>query len=109
VGDPHVANPTVERWFNTEAFALPAAFTYGNAPRTMSSLRSPGINNWDMAIQKWWNWQEKLRMQFRAEMFNAFNHTRLAAPNTQLESSQFGVITGAFQPRDIQMGLKLYW
>lgn len=75
----------------------------------MPNLRSPGINNWDLAIQKWWSLRERLRLQFRAEMFNAFNHPNFTAPNTAFGSPQFGTISGAFAPRDIQFGLKLYW
>lgn len=109
VGDPHLAHPTIQQWFNTGAFTLPQPFTFGNTPRTMPNLRSPGINNWDLAIQKWWSLRERLRLQFRAEMFNAFNHPNFTAPNTAFGSPQFGTISGAFAPRDIQFGLKLYW
>ena len=109
VGNPHLHHPTINQWFDTAAFALPAPFTFGNTPRTLSDLRSPGINTWDLAIQKWWTVGETLRLQFRTEMFNAFNHPNFTAPNTTFGSPQFGTITGAFPARDIQFGLKLYW
>jgi len=110
VGDPHVSNPTVDRWFNTDAFAQPDAFTFGNVPRYMPNLRAPGYNNWDLAIQKWWyGWDEKLRVQFRAEMFNAFNHTNFYAPNQFLGDGAFGKISGCFPARSLQFGLKIYW
>jgi hypothetical protein len=109
VSDPHTAHPSIDRWFNTDAFALPAPFTFGNTPRTMPNLRSPGMANWDIAIQKWWTWHEKIRTQFRTELFNAFNHTRFTGPNTAFGNPQFGTITGAFAPRDVQLALKVYW
>jgi hypothetical protein len=109
VGDPHISNPTINKWFNTAAFAQPAAYTFGNVGRTMPNLRAPGINNWDLAIQKWWNWRERLRVQFRAEMFNAFNHANFFAPDQFLPDASFGTITEADPARDIQFGLKVYW
>jgi hypothetical protein len=110
VGDPHLSNPTREQWFNTAAFAQPAAFTFGNGPRTMPSLRAPGLNNWDLGIQKWWNWRDELlRVQFRAEMFNAFNHTNFFAPDMGFGSPTFGEILSAGPARSIQAGLKIYW
>ncbi|MCI0419094.1 MAG: hypothetical protein L0312_07730 [Acidobacteria bacterium] len=109
VGDPRIPNPTVEQWFNTGAFAQPTAFTFGNVPRMMPNLRAPGQNNWDLALQKWWYWQDRFRIQFRSEFFNAFNHPNFYAPNTTFGNPAFGRITNTFLPRDIQFGAKLYW
>jgi len=108
-GDPHVSNPTIDRWFNIDAFTQPAAYTFGNVPRYMSNLRAAGLNSWDLAIQRWWNWQERIKIQFRAEMFNAFNHPNFYAPNTTFGDPGFGQVTGALPPRDIQFGLKIHW
>lgn len=109
VGDPHVSNPTIDRWFNTDAFAQPAPFTFGNVPRYMPNLRAPGYHNWDLAIQKWWRHEERLRVQFRAEMFNAFNHPNFYAPNQFLGDGSFGRISGTYPSRDVQFGVKIYW
>jgi hypothetical protein len=109
VGNPHLAHPTVQEWFNTDAFAQPENYQFGNAPRTMPNLRSPGFNNWDLTAEKWWNWSEKLRVQFRAEFYNAFNTPWLHAPDTGLGDSTFGQISVAGFARSIQMGLKVYW
>jgi len=109
VGDPHVSNPTIDRWFNVDAFAQPAPFTFGNVPRYMPNLRAPGYHNWDLAIQKWWRWEEKLRVQFRAEMFNAFNHPNFYAPNQFLGDGSFGKVSGTYPSRDVQFGVKIYW
>lgn len=46
-------------------------------------------------------------LQFRAELFNATNRTNFSAPNSDLSSSAFGTISGALDPREIQLGLKL--
>lgn len=109
IGNPKLANPTVAEWFNVAAFAQPAAYTFGNVPRTMPDLRAPGLNNWDLAIQKYFTWRERFKLQFRAEMFNAFNHAILYEPNTSFGSPTFGTITGAYAARDVQMAFKLFW
>ena len=114
VGDPKPANQSIYDWVNPEAFSQPAAFTFGNAPRTMGYLRAPGYANWDIGIHKEWNWRELLRLQFRAEFFNTFNRANFYAPTASpglsyLIPGQFGQITSAFPARDTQFALKLYW
>jgi hypothetical protein len=111
VGDPHLSNPTINEWFNTSAFVSPQPFKFGDAPRYMPNLRAPGIRNWDLGIEKWWHWQERLRVQFRGEFYDAFNNVNLFAPNQFLggPGSGFGTITSAMRPRDIQFALKIYW
>ena len=107
----HTTNPADGgiRWFNTAAYAQPAAYTFGNCSRTLGNIRAMGRNNWDMNISKEWKWQEKMRIQFRGEFFNAFNHTYLFAPDTGLPDAGFGEVTSSGPPRDIQLGLKVYW
>jgi hypothetical protein len=51
--------------------------------------------------------KESIRLQYRAEFFNVFNHTNLGAPNGSVVSSNFGRITSASAPRILQMSLKL--
>ncbi len=110
VGDPGLENRTVDRWFNTAAFAQPAPFTFGNAPRTMGYLRTMGVNNFDFSLQKYWRlWREESRLQFRGEFFNLFNRAGLYGPNTSFGDPNFGRIGQAFPARSIQFGLKLYW
>jgi hypothetical protein len=51
---------------------------------------------------------EKLRFQFRAEFFNALNHTNLGTPNRFVNTPQFGTITEAATPgREVQLGMRL--
>jgi len=109
VGDPHLSNRSVNEWFNTAAFAQPTSYTFGNVPRTMPNLRVPGRNNWDFAAEKWWNWREKIRVQFRAEFYNFFNHPSFYAPGQWFGSATFGQIISAGPARDVQAALKLYW
>jgi len=109
IGNPHLSNPTISEWFNTAAFAQPAAFTFGDGPRYMPNLRAPHLRDWDFGIEKWWHPTEWFRIQFRAEMYDAFNNVNFFAPNQTFGSPGFGQITAAERPRDIQFALKMYW
>jgi len=109
VGDPTLGNKSIYEWFNTKAFAQPAPFTFGNAPRYMGNVRAPGLEQFDIGVQKWFKFTENLKLQFRAEMFNAFNRVNFYAPDGNLTDSAFGTISASLPPRDIQFGLKLYW
>ncbi|MFN7935714.1 MAG: carboxypeptidase regulatory-like domain-containing protein [Bryobacteraceae bacterium] len=106
IGNIAAATPNRQQWFNTAAFALPSGFNYGTAGKNI--LRGPSSHNEDLSLFK--NFQlagEALRLQFRADMFNAFNATRLANPNTTHGIAQFGQISGAGAGRVVQMALKL--
>ena len=109
VGDPKPDNQSINDWISASAFAQPAAFTFGNAPRTITAVRAPRYINFDLGIQKYWNFSEARRLQFRLEMFNAFNHPNFFAPDTNLSDSTFGKISQAYPSRDIQAALKFYW
>jgi hypothetical protein len=108
IGDYHVSNQSIYQWFNPAAFQVAAPWSLGNAPRYFADLRSPGYNNWDMSIQKYFPIRESVRFQFRLDMFNAFNHVNFYKPNTFMGPG-FGTINAAWGPRQMQAALKLYW
>jgi hypothetical protein len=95
---------TLYRWFDTTAFAPNAPFTYGNAGRNL--LGGPGVANFDLAVYKNFRITENKRLQFRAEAFNAFNTPGFGVPNAQVGDPNFGTISGADRPRNLQAGLK---
>ena len=105
VGDPKVDERTVARWFNTSAFAQPAAGTYGDLGR--NTERAPGINNLDLAIFKNVDLSRGMRLQFRLESFNALNHTQFSGVSTNIANTNFGVVTSARPARINQLGVKL--
>jgi len=107
--NPVPANQTITHWINPAAFSQPDPFTFGDAPRFLSTLRAPGYINWDMGIQKWWKFTETKRFQFRLEMYNTFNHPNFFVPDSNLGDSGFGTITGAYPARSIQFAGKFYW
>jgi hypothetical protein len=109
-GDPGARPASVDpvkEWFNTAAFTQPAAFTFGNAPRFLSSPRGPGLNDWDFGISKMFRPLERLRIQFRSELFNAFNHPNFYLPNTTFGDPGFGSLNQTLPARDIQFAIKL--
>jgi hypothetical protein len=96
---------TTERWFNTAAFAVPAAFTFGNLGR--HPISGPGVANWDFGAYKNFPIRERMLIQFRAEIFNIFNHTNLALPGGTVTTAQFGRIAGtSTDARDVQLALR---
>jgi hypothetical protein len=105
VGNWHVANPTVQEWFNTAAFTPNAAYTFGDAGRNI--LRGPGMFNIDLAAHKNFQITERISAQLRVESFNLTNTPALGAPITDISNPSFGQITSAGSPRDNQIGLKV--
>jgi len=94
-------------YINTAAFTASSAYTFGNAPRTLS-LRGPGYANWDLSLFKNVPIHGRANVQFRAQAFNAFNTPLFNGPNTSFGSSNFGKITSqANFPRYIQLGLHI--
>lgn len=102
-------NQSINDWINPAAFAQPAPFTFGNAPRFFSDLRAPGYFNWDMGVQKWWHFTESKSFEFRFEMFNALNHPDFFEPDTNLGDANFGTITSAYPARSLQFAGKFYF
>ena len=91
----------------------PDAFTFGNAPRTLSSIRQPGSKNVSMSLFKEFplsRLREGTRLEFRLEAFNVFNHPNFGPADTDLGGGSFGAITFLASPsREVQLGLKLYF
>ena len=96
-------------WFSTSFFAQPAAGMFGNCG--VGTVYGPGMVDWDAGFMK--NFRignsETRRFQFRAEFTNFTNTPEFNAPNMYVNSTQFGVITGAGNPRIIQLAGKLYF
>jgi hypothetical protein len=82
-------------------------FTFGDLPR--NSIRGPGINNFDISIIKSTPIHEGKSLEFRAEFFNAFNHTQFYAVDNKGLSSTFGQVLTDRGPRLIQLALKFYF
>ncbi len=94
-------------YINPAAFSASSAYSFGDAPRTLS-LRGPGYENWDISLFKSVPIRDRANVQFRAQAFNAFNTPYFTGPNTAFGSTTFGKITTqANFPRYLQLGLRI--
>ncbi len=105
-----IGDPTINHWFNTSVFSTPAPFTIGNVGRTLPDVRNPGVTNADLSLFKnnYFGHNERYNVQFRLEAFNALNHPLFAAPDTNINDSNFGVITSTSgtAERQVQLAIK---
>ena len=108
IGSGHLSNPSANLWFNVNDFPLPTCFCFGNAGRNI--LEGPGEKGADLSARKFFSISEQVRLEFRAEFFNAFNHPVFLQPDNFIDDGPgaAGVITGTVIPqRQIQFALKL--
>jgi hypothetical protein len=94
-------------WFNTACFVDSRYGVYGNSPLGVINL--PGINNWDLTLSKFTKTnfpKETGQVEFRAELFNAFNHTQWGGPSQNTTSASFGQISGTRPARQVQLALR---
>ncbi|QEE30301.1 TonB-dependent receptor [Terriglobus albidus] len=108
IGDPtanrHTNTNGSRQWINPAAYAI-ADGHFGNSPIRDARLRGPMFNNVDMGLQRFFPIWREAQLQFRAEAFNALNHTNLAMPNSDASSTSFGQITSSYDPRNFQFSL----
>jgi hypothetical protein len=103
------------QYFDPSAFIQPQPGTYGNAGR--NTLQGPNLYETDLSVSRKFAMTERLGLQFRAEIFNLFNHANFNTPNAVVyaaasgdPSPTAGVITAtATSSRQVQFGLKLLW
>ncbi len=121
-GNLTYASQTIDNWFGTGntfcasgvndgkcAYGQMAAGTFGNSGK--GTEIAPDFKNLDLAIGKRFSMSERKYFEFRAEFFNAFNHTSFSPPARNISAlSSFGAITSTVSaPRNIQFGLKFYF
>jgi hypothetical protein len=88
-----LANPSIQRWFNTSCFVAGPSYTFGNTGRDV--LRAPGLNNLDLSLQRDFRLplEHATILTFRAEAFNTVNHPQFATPGATVGSATYGLIT----------------
>jgi len=97
---------SIDRWFDITAFAQPAIYTFGNLGR--NTLYGPGRWNYDMSLLKDFPIREALKLQFRADAFNVFNHPQFGQPASTIGTGQPGRITSLVgNPRLMQLALRV--
>jgi hypothetical protein len=101
-------------YFNASAFGPAAIGKIGTSDRRF--FHGPGINNWDMALLKDTSLTERMNLQFRAELYNVFNHAQFLTPGGIItfnpttgvpNTNTMGLVPGARDPRIGQLSLKL--
>ena len=104
-GDPNSGPQSPNQWFNTSVFSLPALYTFGNAPR--NAVIGPGAREFDLSLQKDVALSDSVKLQFRGEAYNVFNHPNFNIPNRIAFTPNFGKISSAQDSRQMQLALKL--
>jgi hypothetical protein len=110
IGSGHLSNPGPNLWFNINDFPVPncPSGCFGNARKNV--LEGPGEKGADLSARKFFALTEQVRLEFRAEFFNAFNHAVFQQPDNFIDDGPgaAGVITDTVIPqRQIQFALKL--
>ncbi len=91
-------------YFNTGRFSNEQLGQFGTSRRRF--FHGPGLNNFNMALLKSTKITEAKELQLRFEAFNIFNHAQFTNPSGEINSSSFGMVTGARDPRILQVGAK---
>jgi Carboxypeptidase regulatory-like domain/TonB dependent receptor len=94
-------------YFDTSLFSNEALGQFGDSSRRF--FHGPGLNNWNMALLKSTKITESKELQLRFEAFNLFNHAQFMNPTGEINSSTFGVVTSARDPRILQVGAKFFF
>ncbi|MGD0300607.1 MAG: carboxypeptidase regulatory-like domain-containing protein [Bryobacteraceae bacterium] len=104
IGNPNSGPQTAAEWINTAAFALPAKNTYGTAGRSV--VTGPGLTTLDLSLRKEATLHERLKLQFRFDAYNSLNRANFNLPGRIFGAANFGVVSSAGDPREMQVALK---
>jgi hypothetical protein len=103
-------DPAVDRFLQPASFFGSQPADFGNATRHNPKVRTFWGQSENVSIARTFQITEGIRIDLRGEGFNIFNRTIFGTGNTNLNNGAFGVVTGqANTPRQMQLGLKLYW
>jgi hypothetical protein len=101
-----VSNRNRSLWFDPTAFTVPALYTYGDSGRNI--IAGPHFSSADLSLQKAFSISERVHLDLKWDAFNAFNHTNLTNPNSSVDTSTAGQITGIVDfRRRMQIGAQL--
>jgi hypothetical protein len=106
-GGPQICDSCL--YFNPAAFTQTPQFAFGNVSRYLPDVNNPTSANVDTSIEKSTSIRERMRLTFRAELFNATNHVVFGGPTTSVTSATFGkiVLSQNNSPRQVQFSLRL--
>jgi len=95
---------SIDRFFETKDFTLPSQYSFGDSGRNI--LAGPGFHNWDLSLIKQAPLSGGELVEFRVQLFNAFNHPNFERPDAVFGTSLFGKIFGAHRAREIEIAVK---
>jgi hypothetical protein len=117
IADADISNPTVDRWFNVEAFAAPAIGSFGSAGR--NTIRGTPTQVLHSSVAKVFSLGERLRLKTELIATNALNHPNYTNPNTTVTAiGSAGTINSVVDrntkmdsaiPRVLQFHMRLEW
>lgn len=99
-----IGNPTVQTWFNTAAFVLPAEGSFGNAGR--NTIEGPGQTTFNMALSKTIQFKEPRSLELRAQASNVFNKVQFVSIDTVVNSPTYGQVISAGAMRRMQLSAR---
>jgi hypothetical protein len=101
---------TTASYLNKSDFVVPQQGFKGNAGRDPTGMFYPGWNEWETGLDKYFNFTERYKMQFRWELFNAFNRETFGCLDNNFQDAQFGRFgCSASTPRTMQLALKFFF
>jgi hypothetical protein len=100
---------TVGAWFDKSAFSAPTIGQWGNLEN--DSINGPGRHNWNLSLFKSFVFSESRgsKLELRFESFNTWNHTQFSGVSSAFSAGDFGRVTSVQDPRNLQLGAKIYF
>ncbi len=109
--DPYAAggSQSITNWFNKDCVVNPTdpSQPFGNAGR--NTVRGPAFTQIDVAASKTVAVGAAAKIELRIEAFNLFDRANFTAPNGNRSAGGFGTITSTYDPRQVQLGVKVIW
>ena len=93
------------QWINPAAFKAAGNGTFGNSG--VGTIVMPGLEQSDVTLSKLFDFHERVQLKLQADAFNVLNHTNYSSLGTNVTSSGFGALNGAYPNRQMQFGGKI--
>ena len=107
--DAQGGTQSISNWFDKSCVSVPTdpSQPFGNAQR--NTVRGPMFWQFDLAASKRVPVGGPAQVELRVEAFNLLNRTNFRSPNGNRSANAFGTITSTYDPRQLQLGIKLLW
>ncbi len=107
-GNLPASQQSIHKWFDTSCFVSPPVYTFGNTGRNI--LIGPGLETWDFGLDKNFQLNRRIGMQFRIETFNLLNHANFGLPNGTIGAPGAGTVTSVItNARETQFAARFHW